>query len=73
MSSAPKTRVASRDLSGVQRSVTDRMARMTPSGSRSAMSWPGSISAANASETSSVMGMGQSVPSARRIDSTTPS
>ena len=60
-------------LSGDHLSVTDSMARITPSWSRSAMSWPGSTLSANSSETSSVIGIGQSVPSASRISSTTPS
>ena len=67
MSSAPKTRSASTDLSGVHLSVTDMIARITPSWSRSAMSWPGSILPAKASVTSRVIGIGQSVPSASRI------
>ena len=58
---------ASADLSGVQLSATDMIARMTPSWSRSAMSWPVSISSAKASATSRVIGIGQSVPSARRM------
>ena len=37
---------------------TERIARITPSGSRSAMSWPSSIFSAKAAETSSVIGHG---------------
>ena len=73
MSSAPKTSSASFDLSGVHLSLTDMIARITPSWSRSAMSWPGSTFSAKASETSSVIGIGQSVPSASRMSRQTPS
>ena len=52
-------------------SETDSVARITPSASRSAMSWPTSTPSAKASETSSVIGIGQSVPSASRMVSTT--
>ena len=44
---------------------------MTPSGSRSASLAPGASVEACASETSNVMGIGQSVPSARRISAHT--
>ncbi len=73
MSSAPKTPAASTDLSGDHLSVIDMIARITPSGSRRAMSWPGSTLPAKASETSRVIGIGQSEPSARRMSATTPS
>ena len=73
MSSAPKTPSASRLFSGTHLSEIDMMARITPSASRSAMSWPGSTEAAKVSETSSVTGIGQSVPSASRISATTES
>jgi hypothetical protein len=48
-------------------SEIDRIARITPSASRSAMSWPGSTRSAKASDTSSVIGIGQSVPSAAHV------
>jgi hypothetical protein len=51
-------------LVGVHLSEIERIARITPSASRSAMSWPGSTVSAKASDTSSVIGIGQSVPSA---------
>lgn len=62
---------ASCALFGVQRSVMVMVARITPSWSRKAMSCPGSMLSAKSWETSSVIGMGQSVPSARRMVSTT--
>jgi DNA-binding transcriptional regulator YdaS (Cro superfamily) len=71
MSSAPKTFSASRALFGTHLSEIERMARITPSASRSAMSWPGSTVSAKASDTSSVIGIGHSVPSLMRIVSTT--
>ncbi len=71
MSSEPKTASASRALSGVHLSVTDMIARITPSASRSAMSWSGSTFAAKASLTSSVTGMGQSDPSFSRMSDRT--
>jgi hypothetical protein len=69
--------VGAEDLFGLARlvgrpaSVTVMVARITPSWSRSAMSWPISMLSAKASDTSSVIGIGQSVPSASRMFSTT--
>jgi hypothetical protein len=46
---------------------------MTPSASRSAIAVPDASPAANSSVTSRTMGIGQSVPSGRRIDEQTDS
>jgi hypothetical protein len=62
--------VGAEDLLGLARLVRRPLvgdvmvARITPSWSRSAMSWPISRLSANSSDTSSVIGIGQSVPSA---------
>ena len=73
MSSAPNTCSASRLLSGDHLSLTDMIARITPSWSRSAMSCPGSTPAAKSSVTSRLIGIGQSEPSASRISEQTDS
>ena len=62
----PKTFWASASRSGVYTSSTWRIARMTPSRSRSASDWP-LTELASSSGRSRQTGMGQIVPSASRI------
>ena len=67
----PNTSRASSSKSGRHTSLTCSAASMTPSGSRSATAVPGSNPPAASSVRSNAIGIGHSVPSAKRISART--